>query len=112
VSGYTLIVRAGARVRKHRHERLDEALAGLRRTGEELATSAPSRAVGGKLMRRFDPVQQVVARLELKGPGVRAGVDVRGDGSVEAFTGRLGRTLVHQQPGESPYDALARELGV
>jgi len=112
VSGYTLVVRAGARVKKHRHERLDEALSGLRRTGEELAASAPSRAVGGELMRRFDPVQQVVARLELKGPGVRAGVDVRGDGSVEAFTGRLGRTLVHQQPGESPYDALARELGV
>ena len=26
--------------------------------------------------------------------------------------GGCGRTLVHQQPGESPYDALARELGV
>ena len=97
---------------KHRHERMDEALASLRQTGEELAGTAPAQAVGGRLIRRFDPVQQVVARLELKGPGVRAGVDVRGDGSVEAFTGRLGRTVVHQQPGESPYDALARELGV
>lgn len=112
MSGYTLTVRAGARVKRHRHERLDEALAGLRRRGDELASTAPARAVGGKLMRRFDPVQQVVARIELKGPGVRAGVDVRGDGSAEAFTGRMRRTLVHQQPGESPYDALARELGV
>ena len=63
-------------------------------------------------MRRFEPQQQVVGRIELKGPGVSCGVDVRGDGSAEAFTGKVRRTLVHQQPGESPYDALARELGV
>jgi hypothetical protein len=112
VSGYTLIVRTGGRVRKHRHERLDEALAELRRSAGDLAGSAPQRAVGGRLMRRFEPVQQVVGRVELKGPGVRAGVDVRGDGSAEAFTGRTRRSLVHQAPGESPYDALARELGV
>ena len=112
MSGYTLTVRAGARVKKHSHERLDEALAELRRRGGEAAETAPARAVGGKLMRRFEPVQQVVARLELKGPGVRCGVDIRGDGSTEAFTGRVRRTLVHQQPDESPYDALARELGV
>lgn len=110
MSGFTLTVRADARVRRRRHERLDEAMADVRRTADELAGSAPARAVGGRLMRRFDPVQQVVARLELKGPGLRAGVDIRGDGSAEAYTGRIGRTLVHQQPGESPYDALARQI--
>ena len=112
MSGYTVTVRASARVKKRPHERLDEALAELRRIGQELADTADTRAVGGRLMRRFDPVQQVVGRIELRGPGVRCGVDVRGDGSAEAFTGRVRRTLVHQQPGESPYDALARELGV
>jgi hypothetical protein len=106
-----LTVRAGSRVKKERFDERDVALAALEARARELAETADGKAVGGTLMRRLEPHQLVVARLELRGPGLKAGVDVRGDGSAEAFTGRVRRALIEQREGESPYDALRRELG-
>jgi hypothetical protein len=68
------------------------------------------------VIKRFDPVQQVIARLEIAGPerllpSVHVGVDVRGDGSTEAFRGRIRRTVLKQQPGEDAFAALRRSLG-
>ena len=108
---YTLTIRSGARVRKDRCAGLDEALTAMERKGRALEAEADGRAEGGTLMRRLEPVHIVVARLELSGPRrLRAGVDVRGDGSSEAFVGRLRRRVVEQRDGESAYDALRREL--
>ena len=110
--GYTLKIRAGAQVRTAQHPELDDALEELEREGRELQAGADERPVGGTLLRRLEPVQIVVGRIELSGPGrLRAGVDVRGDGSSEAFTGRFRRQVVEQRDGESAYDALRRELG-
>jgi hypothetical protein len=108
---YTLTVRSRAKVHKERHAELEEALAALESAGTELADGAGARPVGGSLIRRIEPVQQVVARLELRGPGrLRAGVDVRGDGSSEAYTGRVRRRLVELKAGEDAYGALRRIL--
>ena len=108
---YTLTIRAGAKVRKSHHRGLGAALEELEREGRELEEGAGGRPAGGTLLRRIEPVQIVVGRLELAGPGrLRAGVDVRGDGSSEAFTGRLRRRVVEQRDGESSYEALRREL--
>lgn len=105
-------MRIKARVERERAADLDGALAALEARGQELAAEARVPSEGGTLIRRFEPVQQVFGRLELAGPkGLRAGIDVRGDGSVEAFTGRIRRTLVRQQNDESAYDALRRVLG-
>ena len=110
MAGYRITVRSGAKVRNERARALDDALSAVERNGRELEDGASAREVNA-LTRKFEPVQQVVGRIELAGPGrLRAGVDVRGDGSAEAFTGRLRRKLVEQRAGESPYDALRREL--
>jgi hypothetical protein len=108
---YTLTVRSDAKVSKERHPDLEAALGELERLALELAHGAGARPAGGTLIRRMEPVQQVVARIELSGPGrLRGGIDVRGDGSCEAFTGRLRRTLVEQRGRESASEALRRAL--
>jgi len=109
---FTITARADAKVRKQRFDELDDALAALERIAGELADGAHARPAGGFLIRRLDPVEQVVGRVELAGPGpMRAGVDVRGDGSSEAFLGRVRRRLLQQQDRETPIDALRRVLG-
>jgi hypothetical protein len=108
---YTLRVRADGRVRKGQHRDLDDALRELEREARALEAGADGRAAGGVLTRRLEPVQIVIGRVELSGPGgVRAGVDVRGDGSSEAFSGRVRRRVLEQRDGESAYDALRRAL--
>lgn len=87
---------------------LDDALIAIEAKLRSMG-SGPQRATRSFLGREFEPVQQVAVRAELKGPrGLRAGIDLRGDGSAEAWTGRLGRSLVEQQPGEDAHAALRR----
>lgn len=111
---WKLTERAGPKVRRSSFGDVDRALDALESRGRELAQSAPGEAVDVKY-KRFEPQQQVVARLELAGPerfvpSVRAGVDVRGDGSVEAFRGRVRREVISERQGESAYAALRRVI--
>ena len=114
-ASYTLTIREGPKVRRERFEALPAALDALEEKGRALARTS-RRAPVDLRVRRFDPVAQVAARAEVSGPGrllpaVRAGIDVRGDGSVEAWTGRVRRRLVEQRDAESPYAALRRAVG-
>jgi hypothetical protein len=106
---WRVTVRNGPRTEKLRAESLEEALDLVEREGRVLA-AGPGRRTIELRARTFTPLQQVAGRVELRGPGVRAGVDVRGDGAAEAWTGRVRRSVVEQQPRESPYDALRRAV--
>jgi len=107
---YRVVVRSGPRVDRLEAGSLDAAVELIEARGRALA-DGPKAAPVELRYKTFEPVQQVAHRIELSGPrGLRGGVDVRGDGSVEAWTGRLRRRLVEQEPGESPYAALRRTL--
>lgn len=111
---WKLTVRSGPKVQRLSVETLDAALAAAEQRARELAVAAPRGAIDVKV-RRFEPVQQVAARIELAGPerwfpSARGGVDVRGDGSTEAFVGRVRRQVVTQRASETPYTALRRAL--
>lgn len=62
------------------------------------------------LGREYQPDELVAVRAEVSGPSVRGGVDLRGDGSVQAFTGRIRRAVVEPREGEDAYSALRRVL--
>src|SRR5687767_11419036 len=109
-AAYRLTLRRRGAVERERHPTLDAALAALEAHLDGLAR-AERRRPAQVLGRTYEPVRQVAARGEIAGPGrLRAGVDLRGDGSAEAFTGRWHRKLVTAQPGETAYDALRRAL--
>lgn len=96
---------------RERHDDGDEAFTALEAALRPVAASA-HRATAKVFKREIEPVQQVVARGGLAGPGgARGGIDVRGDGSTEAWTGRSWRrALVSQEAGEDAFAALRRVL--
>ena len=111
---WTLTIRAGARVERVRFETLERALAELEARVDEIAETA-RRAPAQTKLRRYEPAEQVLARIELAGPerclaGTHAGVDVHGDGSTEAYLGRVRRRALDSTKAETPVGALRRAL--
>jgi uncharacterized protein (UPF0335 family) len=111
---WKLTVRTGPRVERSSYDRLEDALDALEKRARELADDASGQPVDVKF-RRFEPAEQVVGRIELAGPQrlvpkVRAGVDVHGDGSTEAYLGRVTRDVVTPRKGDTTYRALRRAL--
>ncbi len=112
MSSYRVLMRHKGLVERHKADSLEAALSVVEERATHLSGEANERPVDLKVFKSFDPVQQVFGRVELRGPKrLRAGVDVRGDGSLESFTGSVRRQLVEQRDGESAFDALRRTLG-
>lgn len=84
-AGFRVTVRRGPQVSHADYETLNQALAAIEREAR-----GDRRAVTG-IGRTYEPEELVAARIELKGAGKPAGVDVRGDGTLVAWTGRVFR---------------------
>ena len=111
---YWLTVRTGPKVARERFDTLDDALEELEARAAQL-TLRPKRGTIDVKLRQFAPEVQVAARLEVAGPGrflpaKRGGVDVRGDGSVQAYVGGVRRRLLKAKGRTTPVEALRQAL--
>ena len=106
---WRVTVRSGPKVEKHKAGAWEEAVE-LALSEARVLANRPRRGTVDLRVRTFTPEQQVAGRVELSGPGVRAGIDVRGDGGAEAWTGRIRRRVVEPEERETPYDALRRHV--
>jgi hypothetical protein len=115
VSAWRVTVRRGPKVERVQAATLEEALDELETRTRIAATAEGRRGTIDLRYRRFEPGEQVIIRSELRGPGrwrpaIRAGLDVHGDGEVEAWTGRVRREPLTPAEGEDAYDVLRRAL--
>jgi hypothetical protein len=98
---YKVVVRAGPRFERAKRDSLEEAMDLVEAKARELGgRRAPGVDVLGK---RYGPEQRVIARIEVKGPSAKGGIDIRGDGSLEAWTGGFVRRPID---ADEPLEAL------
>jgi hypothetical protein len=112
---WKLTLRRGPKVTIERFDALDAALDAMERQLDGLdgaAVRGPARV----FHREIAPEAQVATRAAIAGPQrmlarVHGGVDLRGDGSAEAWSGRVNKQVVERRDGESAVAALRRALG-
>jgi hypothetical protein len=112
---YTVKLRVGPVVTRERVPSLADAVDMLEMRLTSLGPEV-RRPTQRALAREYEPIAQVSARGELSGPSrlspkVQAGADLRGDGSIEVFRGKVRREVVELQAGETAFDGLRRVLG-
>jgi hypothetical protein len=111
---WRVTVRNGPSVEKLRCETLPEALDALEQRARAVADGNGLDEIDLHV-RRYKPSDQVAARAELKGPQrlrpiIHAGIDVRGDGSVVAWSGGVKREQITMVGGETGFAALRRAV--
>jgi len=107
-------VRQGPRVEKLRRDTLHEALDAVEEQVRAVSNGPHMEAVDLHV-RTYEPGDQVQARVELMGPQrlrpiIHAGLDVRGDGTVVAWSGGVRREAIAMVGGETAYAALRRAV--
>ncbi len=110
---FKLTVRAGADVDHAKFDDLDEAVAAMREWALKVRAEGPPKTA--KLVKTFEPGEQVQARLELRTGGFLrrktvAGIDVRGDGTFMPFRGGVTREELDPTTYDTPFDLVRETL--
>jgi hypothetical protein len=111
---YRVTIRTIGKVERSDHPSLSDAVEALIAAARVAASGPRAKAIDLRA-RRWAPAEQVKTRVELKGPErwrptTRAGIDVLGDGSLQAWTGAPERTAVEPAGDEDAYAALRRAV--
>ena len=109
---WKLTIRHGSTVAREQFDDLDAAVAELRRCAEEVRAEGGLKQVSA--LRDFEPADQVQARLEISGRGIlrppTAGIDVRGDGSMVAFSGSVRRQQIEPSGDQTVFEVVRSAL--
>ena len=110
---WKLTVRNGAEVDHEGFDDLGEAVARMRERALEIRAEGPPKKAAN-VLRKFEPKDQVTARLELstgRFKGKRAaGIDLRGDGTFTPYRGGLRREELDPSGHDTPFDLVRETL--
>lgn len=109
---WKLTVRNGAEVEHEQFDDIGDAVTRMREQALAIRAEGPPKAA--KVVRRFEPKDQVTARLELSRGGFlrrqAAGIDVRGDGTFVPYRGGLRREELDPSGHDTPFDLVRETL--
>ena len=108
-SGYTLSIQQEGSSKTESFPTLDDALDALQAELNSAGPGARKETVKA-FVRDFAPSELVAMRLEIRGRGVCGGIDLQGDGSQQAYTGRIRRKAIEPAPGSNAVTALRQAL--
>jgi hypothetical protein len=99
-------------VGREKFETFEAAIAEARRRVDEVRREGGLPA--NSAFREYAPDQQVHARIEIAGPGLRrgaeGGIDVMGDGSLVAYTGAIRKRAIAADSFDDAFDRLTEAL--
>jgi hypothetical protein len=109
---WKLTVRNGAEVDHEGFDSVDAAVARMRERALEIRAEGPPKTAN--VLRKFEPEDQVTARLELSTGRFThkraAGIDVRGDGTFMPYRGGLRREELDPSGHDTPFDLVRETL--
>lgn len=106
---FRITLRRGSAVERSCASTLEAALDEIEAAARDAARTERRAPVDLRVC-AYEPGDQVVTRVEIRCEGIRAGVDVHGDGALTAHTGRVRRAPIEARGDEDALAALRRTL--